>query len=270
VRALLLLIPVALLAQTQTSTTQTSTTHPKAATTVKSTSTSHPAASRSAVKPAAPALTTDDQKTLYAVGLFIYQRSIAQLELTPDELAIVKQAISDAGAGKPVEKLEDYQGKLQAFANARIAKKTEQLKATSVTYLAKAATEPGATKTSSGLIYREVSPGTGPAPVASDTVKVNYRGTLVDGTEFDSSYKRNEPAQFPLDHVIKCWTEGLQKMKVGGKAVLICPSDLAYGDRGQASIPPGSVLKFEVELLGIVPPAAPPAPATPPAPPAPK
>jgi FKBP-type peptidyl-prolyl cis-trans isomerase FkpA len=118
-------------------------------------------------------------------------------------------------------------------------------------YLAKAAAEPGAVKMPSGLIYRELTPGTGDSPKATDTVKVHYRGTLINGTEFDSSYKRNQPAQFQLNGVIKCWTEGVQKMKVGGKSKLTCPSDLAYGDQGRPSIPGGATLVFEVELLGI-------------------
>jgi FKBP-type peptidyl-prolyl cis-trans isomerase FkpA len=121
-------------------------------------------------------------------------------------------------------------------------------------YLDKAATAPGAIKTSSGLVYREVTPGKGASPKASDTVKVHYRGTLVDGTEFDSSYKRNEPASFPLNQVIPCWTEGVQKMKVGGKSQLVCPPALAYGDRGSPPvIPGGSTLVFDIELLGIGP-----------------
>lgn len=106
--------------------------------------------------------------------------------------------------------------------------------------------------TSSGLVYEVLQEGTGESPKATDTVKVHYRGTLVDGTEFDSSYRRNEPAQFALNAVISCWTEGVQKMKVGGKAVLVCPSDLAYGDRGRPSIPGGATLVFEIELLDIV------------------
>ncbi|MGA2435252.1 MAG: FKBP-type peptidyl-prolyl cis-trans isomerase, partial [Bryobacteraceae bacterium] len=108
-------------------------------------------------------------------------------------------------------------------------------------------------KSVSGLIYRAVKAGTGASPAKTDTVKVNYRGTLTNGTEFDSSYARNQPAQFPLNGVIPCWTEGLQKMKVGGKAVLTCPSSIAYGDRGQPpTIPGGATLVFEVELLDIV------------------
>jgi FKBP-type peptidyl-prolyl cis-trans isomerase FkpA len=101
------------------------------------------------------------------------------------------------------------------------------------------------------MIYRELRAGTGASPKSTDTVKVNYRGTLTNGTEFDSSYKRNEPAQFPLNGVIPCWTEGVQKMKVGGKASLVCPSELAYGDQGRPSIPGGATLVFEVELLEI-------------------
>jgi FKBP-type peptidyl-prolyl cis-trans isomerase FkpA len=119
-------------------------------------------------------------------------------------------------------------------------------------YLDKAAAEPGAVKTASGLVYKELKAGKGASPKASDIVKVNYRGTLVDGTEFDSSYKRNEPATFPLGQVIPCWTEGVQKMKVGGKSQLVCPSGIAYGDRGMPPvIPAGATLIFEVELLSI-------------------
>src|SRR5580698_2643471 len=106
-------------------------------------------------------------------------------------------------------------------------------------FLDKAAAEPGAVKTASGLVYRETAPGTGASPKATDTVKVHYRGTLIDGTEFDSSYKRNEPAEFPLNRVIPCWTEGVQKMKVGGKARLVCPASIAYGDAGSPPVIPG-------------------------------
>jgi FKBP-type peptidyl-prolyl cis-trans isomerase FkpA len=122
----------------------------------------------------------------------------------------------------------------------------------SKTYLDKAAAEPGAIRTASGLVYKELKPGTGASPSAADVVKVHYRGTLLDGTEFDSSYKRNEPAQFPLNQVIPCWTEGVQKMKIGGKSKLVCPSSIAYGDRGRPPvIPGGATLIFEIELLGI-------------------
>ena len=119
--------------------------------------------------------------------------------------------------------------------------------------IAKAKAETGATTTDSGLVYRALKDGTGPSPKASDVVRVHYKGTFPDGKEFDSSYSRGKPAEFPLDRVIKCWTEGVQRMKVGGKARLTCPSAIAYGERGAGGvIPPNATLQFEVELLGIV------------------
>jgi FKBP-type peptidyl-prolyl cis-trans isomerase FkpA len=218
------------------------------------TTTSRPAAKaapKTAPKPAGPPpLTTDEQKEIYALGLSIY-RQLSQFDLSPEELDIVKRALSDAAAKKPAVELDEWGPKIQGLAVARSARVTERQKAASAAFLAKAAAEPGAVKTESGLVYKEVRPGTGESPKATDTVKVNYRGTLVDGTEFDSSYKRNQPAQFPLNGVIRCWTEGLQKMKVGGKSVLVCPSDLAYGDQGRPGIPGGATLIFEIELLEI-------------------
>jgi FKBP-type peptidyl-prolyl cis-trans isomerase FkpA len=115
-----------------------------------------------------------------------------------------------------------------------------------------AAKEAGAVVTPSGLVYRSLKDGTGASPTASDKVKVHYRGTFPDGREFDSSYKRNEAIEFPLNGVIKCWTEGVARMKVGGKAKLTCPPNIAYGERGAGGvIPPNATLLFEVELLGI-------------------
>ncbi len=116
----------------------------------------------------------------------------------------------------------------------------------------KAAKEKGAVKTSSGLVYKSIKDGKGKSPNASSTVEVNYRGTLPNGKEFDSSYKRKQSASFPLNRVIPCWTEGMQLMKVGGKAQLVCPPDLAYGARGAGSdVPPNATLIFEVELIAI-------------------
>jgi len=115
-----------------------------------------------------------------------------------------------------------------------------------------AAKEAGAVTTPTGLVYRSLKDGTGASPKASDTVKVNYRGTFPDGKEFDSSYKRNKAIEFPLGNVIKCWTEGVQRMKVGGQAKLTCPATIAYGERGAGGvIPPNATLLFEVELLAI-------------------
>lgn len=117
---------------------------------------------------------------------------------------------------------------------------------------AAAAKEAGASVTSSGLVYRSLKEGSGTSPAATDTVKVHYRGSFPDGREFDSSYSRNEPTEFPLNRVIPCWTEGVQKMKVGGKAKLTCPPAIAYGERGAGGvIPPNTTLQFEIELLEV-------------------
>jgi FKBP-type peptidyl-prolyl cis-trans isomerase len=129
----------------------------------------------------------------------------------------------------------------------------DALQAKDKTYMEQVAKEKGAQKAGSGLVLVPLKEGKGAQPKETDTVKVHYKGTLVDGKEFDSSYKRNQPAEFQLNGVIKCWTEGLQKMKVGGKAKLVCPSSIAYGDQGRPPvIPPKATLVFEVELLEIV------------------
>ena len=206
-----------------------------------------PAAPKAA---AAPADMSEDDKIVYAVGLSVY-RNLTQLDLSPAEVAIVSRAIEDAAKGKPAVDIEVYGPKINTLASARVSRVTARTKAASAEYLTKAASEPGATKTDSGLVYKEITAGNGASPKATDTVKVNYRGTLTDGTEFDSSYKRNMPAEFPLNQVIKCWTEGVQKMRVGGKSSLVCPAEIAYGDQGRPGIPGGATLVFEVELLDV-------------------
>ncbi len=118
--------------------------------------------------------------------------------------------------------------------------------------IGKAAAESGAVKTDSGMVYRSLTEGKGASPKATDIVQVHYKGTFPDGKEFDSSYKRGQPTEFPLNGVIKCWTEGVQRMKVGGKAKLTCPPSLAYGETGAGGvIPPNATLQFEVELISI-------------------
>ena len=120
-------------------------------------------------------------------------------------------------------------------------------------FAASAAKEAGASVSPSGLVYLSLKEGTGSSPTATDTVKVNYKGVLPDGTEFDSSYKRGQAAEFPLNRVIKCWTEGVQRMKPGGKAKLTCPPAIAYGERGAGNvIPPNATLQFEIELLNVI------------------
>src|SRR5512143_3373014 len=210
--------------------------------------------------PAAPVTLApgDEEKALYAIGVALWKNP-SGFDLTPAEAEIVTRAMKEAAAGKATEmKMEDWGPKIEALRQARVEKHAAAEKVKGKAFADQAAAEKGAVRAESGLVYLETQAGTGESPKATDTVKVHYRGTLIDGTEFDSSYKRNQPASFPLNRVIPCWTEGLQKMKVGGKARLVCPSDLAYGDRGRPSIPPGATLNFEVELLEIV--AAPPAP----------
>ncbi|WP_224244988.1 FKBP-type peptidyl-prolyl cis-trans isomerase [Hyalangium gracile] len=205
---------------------------------------------------------TEDQKTLYALGLSI-GRSITGFGLSAEELEYVKAGISAQVKGeKPAVEIEQYGPKISALHTTRQSAKASGEKEKGKAFLEQAAKEEGAKKTESGMVYKELTAGTGAQPKSSDIVKVNYRGTLIDGTEFDSSYKRNEPATFPLNGVIRCWTEGVQMMKVGTKARLVCPSDLAYGDRGAPpNIPGGSTLVFEVELLdvtqGMAPPTSP-------------
>lgn len=201
--------------------------------------------------------TTDDEKVLYTLGAQIGS-SLAPFNLTEAELDLVRSGLTDQVLKRELKAPID-QAKIQELFRARMAKKAEEEKERSKAFLEKAATESGAEKTESGLVYKELTPGTGELPKATDRVKVNYKGTLTDGTEFDSSAKNGAPATFPLMGVIPCWTEGLQKMKVGGKAQLVCPSSIAYGDRGRPpQIPGGATLVFEVELLEILPSAQPP------------
>jgi FKBP-type peptidyl-prolyl cis-trans isomerase FkpA len=202
---------------------------------------------------AAPEPKTEEQKTLYSLGLML-GRNIGVFNLTPEELELVKSGLSDSVLKKkPAVELTTYGPKLDALARSRSTATATGEKAKAKTFVETAAREPGAIKTPSGMVIRTIKPGTGPNPVAADRVKVHYRGTLTDGTEFDSSIKRGEPATFPLGGVIKCWTEGLQRMKVGEKAQLTCPSELAYGDEGRPpTIPGGATLTFEVELLEIL------------------
>ncbi|HZH03554.1 MAG TPA: FKBP-type peptidyl-prolyl cis-trans isomerase [Myxococcaceae bacterium] len=201
---------------------------------------------------AAQPLKTEDEKTLYALGAVI-GKSLGNFSLTKAELELVKRGLTDQTNGTKLEvNPDDYNAKIEALAKARGTAKAEGEKTKSQTYLTTAAKEKGAVKTASGMVYQELKAGKGESPKATDTVKVHYKGTLIDGTEFDSSYKRNQPAEFPLNGVIPCWTEGVQKMKVGGKAKLTCPSSIAYGDQGRPpKIPGGATLVFEIELLEI-------------------
>ncbi len=195
---------------------------------------------------------TEEEKTIYALGLAL-SRNLAQFNLTPHELELVKAGLTAGVLGKEKKvELDAYGPKLQELAKARAAAGATDEKKKAQAFLDKAAAEPGATRTKSGLVYSEIKPGTGDSPKPTDKVKVHYHGTLIDGTVFDSSVQRGQPTSFPLNGVIPCWTEGVQLMKVGGKSKLVCPSDIAYGDRGAPpTIKPGATLVFEVELLEI-------------------
>ncbi len=195
---------------------------------------------------------TEEQKAFYALGVSI-TKQLSVFDMSPEELKYVQQGMSDASAGKKLAAEPDANmQKLGELAKARMAKATEKQKALAKPFLEKAAAEKGAQKTASGLIYQEIKPGTGTQPKATDVVKVHYTGTLTDGKEFDSSIKRGQPVEFPVGQVVPCWSEGVGLMKVGGKAKLVCPSDLAYGDSGRPPIiPGGATLIFEVELLDV-------------------
>ena len=195
-------------------------------------------------------LDTEDQKTLYALGLLL-GNNIKPFALTPDEMAFVKAGLSDAAANaNPQVPIETYGPKVNELAQKRAAAAAEGAKKKGQEFADKVAAEKDAKKLSSGIIIRVITPGSGPNPTADDTVKVHYEGKLIDGTVFDSSIKRGQPAEFPLKGVVPCWTEALQQMNKGEKAQVVCPSAVAYGDRGQPPvIPPGSTLSFEVELL---------------------
>jgi FKBP-type peptidyl-prolyl cis-trans isomerase FkpA len=197
-------------------------------------------------------LQTEEQKTLYAIGLTV-SRQLAIFDLSPAELNIVTRGITDAGSGKKLQvELATYSDKIQDLARSRRKAMGEKMAVVNKSMLEKAAQEKNAVTTASGLVYLPLREGTGATPKATDTVRAHYRGWLADGKEFDNSYKRDKPLEFKLDAVIKCWSEGLQKMKTGGKAKLTCPSSLAYGETGAGDvILPGSTLSFEVELVDI-------------------
>src|SRR5262245_46513362 len=202
---------------------------------------------------AAPEITTDEQKTLYTLGLAL-SRSLGGFTLSEAELEIVKAGLTDGVLQRePKVDVQLFMPKVQELQKTRTAAVAAVEQKVGEDFLAKVAAAPGATKTDSGLVITTLTPGTGAVPTANDTVRVHYHGTLIDGTVFDSSVQRGQPATFPLKGVIKCWTEGVQHMHVGGKSRLVCPPQLAYGERGAPPrIKPGATLVCDVELLDIV------------------
>ena len=202
---------------------------------------------------AGPDLKSEDHKTLYALGLVISQ-NLTTFNLNPAELEAVLAGVSDGVLKKESQvDIKTYGPKIPALQTARAGAAAAVEKKAGQAFLDKASAEKGATRTASGMIITTLKAGTGASPKAADRVKVHYHGTLADGTVFDSSVQRGEPIVLPLNNVIRCWTEGVQQMKVGGKSRLVCPSDIAYGDQGRPPvIKPGATLVFEVELIDIV------------------
>ncbi|HXT95849.1 MAG TPA: FKBP-type peptidyl-prolyl cis-trans isomerase [Polyangia bacterium] len=198
---------------------------------------------------------TEDEKTLYALGM-ILGRNLGTFNLKPDELQMVESGLADMVLKKEHKvDLDKYGPKVDALARKRGQERVAVEKAQSKAFLDKAAKEPGAVVTPSGMVFRTITPGTGEVPKPTDRVSVQYEGRLTDGTVFDSTKKRGGvPATFPLNGVIKCWTEGVGRMHVGEKAELTCPSTIAYGDSGRPpTIPGGATLIFDVELVSIPP-----------------
>jgi FKBP-type peptidyl-prolyl cis-trans isomerase FkpA len=200
-----------------------------------------------------PGLSKDEvDAALYSLGVQV-GRSLDPFTLSPEEFAKVVQGMRDQQAGTVKLSADNGSTRIRDLEVARRSKHLDGQKAKGRAYVASLDLEKEhGTALPSGTVYLPVSEGIGPSPTAVDTVKVHYRGRLLDGREFDSSYRRGEPAEFELSKVVPCWTEGLQKMKAGGRAKLVCPSSTAYGDRGQGTIPPGATLLFDVELLDVV------------------
>jgi len=226
-----------------------------------------------APKPEVPVgpLKTADDKSLYVLA-YATARNWEVLNLSKAEQEIMKKGIADALAGtKPLVPLQDYGPRIKALVEARQPLAAAARVKKDQPFLDKMAKEKGAQSSPDGLVYISVAEGTGAQPKSNEVAKVQYRETFVDGNEFDSTYRKGQPAELPLDHVIPCWSEGVQKMKVGKKAKFACPASIGYKDKGEprGGIPGGAALVFEVELLEVKPPPPPPAP-TPGIPPPPK
>ncbi len=193
-----------------------------------------------------------EDEMFYVLGMVIYQ-NLEVLDLSEREADMVMEGLGDslAGKAKGYDKAA-YGPQIQAMTQERMAAAQAREAEKGVEYVKKMAAEPGAVQTESGLVYREIKAGTGEQPTAESQVKAHYHGTLRDGTVFDSSVDRGEPLVIGLNQVIPCWTQGIAMMKVGGKAKLTCPANLAYGPRGQGAIAPNAALTFDVELIEIV------------------
>jgi FKBP-type peptidyl-prolyl cis-trans isomerase len=228
-----------------------------------------PEGAKDATPPAegTPDAAAEEANAFYAFGASL-ARYASGMKLAESDVAAIEEGLRDALLAKPLRVDPRSHGpQIQKMVTERRAAAAAEETAAAGTFLADAAGAAGAKKTESGLIYLGMTEGSGATPKATDRVKVHYKGMLRDGSEFDSSISRGQPAVFHLNRVVPCWTEALQLMKVGGKAKLTCPASLAYGERGvPGRIPPGAPLVFEVELIEIVAEVADAAPATRPAP----
>lgn len=197
-------------------------------------------------------LKDDNSKVFYTMGNML-GGNIARLDLNESELNSLVAGLADAARkNKARVDVNKHRGKIQQLVAGRMEKAAEKQKVEGKKHLEAFLKEKGAKKTESGLAYKVLKEGTGKKPAATDKVEVHYHGTLIDGTVFDSSVERKKPAKFPLNRVIKGWTEGLQLVGVGGKLRLVIPPELGYGPRGAGKIPGGATLVFDVELLSIV------------------
>lgn len=201
-----------------------------------------------------PADASEEQQALYALGVAV-SKQLATFSLSAAEVDMVVKGLKDGVAGKEGDvDLQNLMPKINELAQARtkaLVGKEREAGAKFFAERAEKAKAQGGKVTDSGLLYIETQAGTGASPKATDKVKVHYHGTLRTGEVFDSSVDRGQPASFGLNQVIPCWTEGVQMMKVGGKATLVCPADIAYGERAAGKIPPGATLVFDVELIEI-------------------
>ncbi|MFA5584408.1 MAG: FKBP-type peptidyl-prolyl cis-trans isomerase [Bacteriovoracaceae bacterium] len=197
-------------------------------------------------------LSSEEDKTFYAMG-YMLGGNLSRLSLTDKEIAALYKGIAAASKGEQAEvDMGVYQAKIQEVFKARMDAVAAKEKEAGTSFIENFVKNEGAVKTESGLAYKVIKEGTGATPTAEDTVEVHYHGTLTDGTVFDSSVERGKTISFPLNRVIKGWTEGLQLMKEGGKTKFVIPSDLAYGEAGAPpKIPGGATLIFEVELFKV-------------------
>jgi FKBP-type peptidyl-prolyl cis-trans isomerase FkpA len=195
---------------------------------------------------------TEDNKIFYSIGAMAGM-GIAEFAPEQSEFDWIARGFADAAMGREtLANPEDHMVEIQSVYAARLASANAEEATASAEFLEQQAAVEGAVTSDSGMIMQVIVVGEGAQPEPTNVVKVHYHGTLRDGTVFDSSVDRGEPAQFPLDKVIPCWTEALTKMKVGGKSRIVCPATIAYGARGYGSIPGDAALTFEVELLEII------------------